>query len=139
MAGNRCGTWIICARTCTKRAYPSEFGGSRPQGFPRHSEALTAWRSRVRVCHLGRLRGNEGKFVHRLGHSLGRTVHSNAVNLDDWETHDTRTLSPGLGVTVEPGIYVGDFGVRSEIDLYIGETGPEITTDPQTEIYLIDV
>ena len=79
------------------------------------------------------------QFVHRLGHSLGRTVHSNAVNLDDWETHDTRTLSPGLGVTVEPGIYVGDFGVRSEIDLYIGETGPEITTDPQTEIYLINV
>jgi Xaa-Pro aminopeptidase len=79
------------------------------------------------------------QFVHRLGHSLGRSVHSNAVNLDDWETHDTRTLSPGLGVTVEPGIYVGDFGVRSEIDLYIGETGPEITTDPQTEIYLIDV
>ena len=47
MAGNRCGTWIICARTCAKRAYPSEFGGSRSQGFPRHSEALTAWRSRV--------------------------------------------------------------------------------------------
>ena len=83
--------------------------------------------------------GYGDQFVHRLGHSLGRTVHSNAVNLDDWETHDTRTLSAGLGVTVEPGIYVGDFGVRSEIDLYIGESGPEITTDPQTEIYLIDV
>lgn len=83
--------------------------------------------------------GYGAHFVHRLGHSLGRTVHSNAVNLDDWETHDTRALIPGLGVTVEPGVYLGDFGVRSEIDLYLTEAGPEITTDPQTEIVLIDV
>ncbi len=83
--------------------------------------------------------GYGGYFVHRLGHSLGRTVHSNAVNLDDWETHDTRMLIPRLGVTVEPGVYLGDFGVRSEIDLYMTETGPAITTDPQTEIVLIDV
>jgi Xaa-Pro aminopeptidase len=61
------------------------------------------------------------------------------VNLDDWETHDTRNLASGLGVTVEPGIYTGEFGVRSEIDLYIGEGSVEITTDQQTEIYLIDV
>jgi Xaa-Pro aminopeptidase len=79
------------------------------------------------------------EFIHRLGHSLGRTVHSNAVNLDDWETHDTRNLAPGLGVTVEPGIYTGEFGVRSEIDLYIGDGAVEITTERQTEIHLIGV
>ena len=77
-------------------------------------------------------------FVHRLGHSLGYEVHSNGVNLDDWETHDTRTVINGVGVTIEPGIYLPDFGVRSEIDIYLGEDGPEITGDHQTEIVQIE-
>ena len=78
-------------------------------------------------------------FNHRLGHSLGREVHSNAVNLDGWETHDTRKLIPGVAVTVEPGIYLpGEFGVRSEIDLFMGESGPQITTQMQRDVVLID-
>ena len=79
-------------------------------------------------------------FNHRLGHSLGREVHSNAVNLDGWETHDTRKLIPGVAVTVEPGIYLpGEFGVRSEIDLFMGANGPQITTQVQRDVVLIDV
>ena len=78
-------------------------------------------------------------FNHRLGHSLGREVHSNAVNLDGWETHDTRRLIPGIAVTVEPGIYLpGEFGVRSEIDLFMGNNGPQITTQVQRDVVLID-
>ena len=77
-------------------------------------------------------------FVHRLGHSLGHEVHSNGVNLDDWETHDNRTVINGIGVTIEPGIYLPEFGVRSEIDVYLGEDGPEITGDRQTEIVQIE-
>ena len=78
-------------------------------------------------------------FNHRLGHSLGREVHSNAVNLDGWETHDTRRLIPGIAVTVEPGIYLpGEFGVRSEIDLFMGDNGPQITTQVQRDVVLID-
>ncbi len=77
-------------------------------------------------------------FGHRLGHSLGREVHGNAVNLDSWETYDTRSLLAGLAVTIEPGIYLpGKFGVRSEIDVYISEEGPEVTTDVQREVVLI--
>ena len=76
-------------------------------------------------------------FNHRLGHSLGREVHSNAVNLDSWETHDTRQLIPGIAVTIEPGIYVPEFGVRSEIDVFISEDGPQVTTDMQREVVLI--
>ena len=79
-------------------------------------------------------------FSHRLGHSLGREVHSNAVNLDGWETDDTRTFSPGLAVTVEPGIYLpGEFGVRSEIDVFYFEDGPKVTTEIQRTPYLINV
>jgi Xaa-Pro aminopeptidase len=77
------------------------------------------------------------KFSHRLGHSLGREVHSNAVNLDDWETHDTRALVPGLAVTIEPGIYLPDFGVRSEIDVFMDEDGPRVTTEIQRRVVLI--
>ena len=78
-------------------------------------------------------------FNHRLGHSLGREVHSNAVNLDGWETHDTRQLIPGVAVTVEPGIYLpGEFGVRSEIDLFMGDSGPRVTTQMQRDVVLID-
>jgi len=77
-------------------------------------------------------------FVHRLGHSLGFEAHSNGVNLDDWETHDTRAVINGVGVTIEPGIYLPEFGVRSEIDVYMGEDGPEITGDRQTGIVQIE-
>ncbi len=77
-------------------------------------------------------------FNHRLGHSLGREVHSNAVNLDSWETHDTRELIPGIAVTIEPGIYVPEFGVRSEIDVFYSEDGPQVTTDMQREVVLIE-
>ncbi|MEC9439296.1 MAG: M24 family metallopeptidase [Chloroflexota bacterium] len=79
-------------------------------------------------------------FSHRLGHSLGREVHSNAVNLDGWETNDTRHLLPRIAVTIEPGIYLpGEFGVRSEIDIFYYEEGPKVTTERQTEPYLIKV
>ena len=76
-------------------------------------------------------------FNHRLGHSLGREVHSNAVNLDSWETYDTRQLIPGIAVTIEPGIYVPEFGVRSEIDVFVGEKGPEVTTERQREVVMV--
>jgi Xaa-Pro aminopeptidase len=76
-------------------------------------------------------------FSHRLGHSLGREVHGNAVNLDGWETHDTRKLVSGIAVTIEPGVYLPEFGVRSEIDVYISESGPQVTTEVQRSVVLI--
>ena len=76
-------------------------------------------------------------FNHRLGHSLGREVHGNAVNLDSLETHDTRQVIPGLAVTIEPGVYLPEFGVRSEIDVYIDDHDIQITTPPQNNVFLI--
>ena len=77
-------------------------------------------------------------FTHRTGHSLGPGDHWLGANLDDFETHDDRLLIPGTGFTIEPGIYLpGEFGVRSEIDLYWGEDGPEVTTWRQDELELI--
>ena len=64
-------------------------------------------------------------------------MHSNAVNLDDWETHDTRQLIPGICVTIEPGIYLPEFGARSEMDIYVSESGVEITGEIQDRIHHI--
>ena len=76
-------------------------------------------------------------FNHRLGHSLGAEVHGNAVNLDGWETHDTRQVVSGVAVTIEPGIYLPQLGVRSEIDVYISEDGPQVTTEVQRSVVKI--
>jgi Xaa-Pro aminopeptidase len=78
-------------------------------------------------------------FTHRLGHSLGEAVHSNGVNLDGFETHDTRKIIPGVGFSVEPGIYLPEFGIRLEVDVYIDpKSGPTVTTPPQDALFLID-
>ena len=81
--------------------------------------------------------GYGSRFTHRLGHSLGVDVHGDAVNLDGWETRDTRSLLPGLAVTIEPGVYLPEFGVRSEIDVYLSTGEPEVTTPIQREVVLI--
>jgi Xaa-Pro dipeptidase len=77
-------------------------------------------------------------FTHRLGHSLGELGHSSGVNLDDYETHDTRQIIPGVGFSVEPGIYLPEFGVRLEVDVYVDpQAGPQITSPLQDEIVWI--
>jgi Xaa-Pro aminopeptidase len=85
-------------------------------------------------------RGYTAAFRHRLGHSLGRNhPHGPSVNLDDFETHDTRSLLPGLAVTVEPGVYLGHTGVRSEVNVLITEEGATVTTPIQGEPYRLGV
>jgi Xaa-Pro aminopeptidase len=76
------------------------------------------------------------RFVHRTGHSIDRDLHGSGPHLDDYETHDDRRLMPGVGFSVEPGIYLpGEFGVRSEVNMHWGSAGPEVTPRaPQTEL-----
>jgi Xaa-Pro aminopeptidase len=78
--------------------------------------------------------GYGAQFIHRTGHSLGEDVHGNGVHMDDYETHDERRLIPGTGFTIEPGIYTPEFGVRTEINMYVGERSAEVTGPMQTEI-----
>ena len=76
------------------------------------------------------------RFVHRTGHSIGRNVHGDGANLDDLETHDTRSLVPGLAFSIEPGIYLPDegLGVRSEIDVFLAADGPKVFSKIQREL-----
>jgi Xaa-Pro dipeptidase len=75
-------------------------------------------------------------FVHRTGHSIDRDLHGSGPNLDDYETHDDRQLGPGIGFSVEPGIYLpGEFGMRSEVNMFWGPDGPTVTPrEPQTDL-----
>ncbi|HZJ09657.1 MAG TPA: M24 family metallopeptidase [Trueperaceae bacterium] len=82
--------------------------------------------------------GYAASFTHRTGHSLGvDAAHGLAAHLDDFETADTRLLRVGLGFTIEPGVYLPTFGVRSEINVYIDHEGPRATTDLQAELEVL--
>lgn len=73
-------------------------------------------------------------YLHRTGHNIGQEVHGNGAHLDNLETRDNRKLIRHTGFSIEPGIYLPEFGIRSEIDVYIGEEGPVITSPDQKSL-----
>ncbi len=73
-------------------------------------------------------------FVHRTGHSIGQEVHGNGANMDGLETRDDRKIVPHTCFSVEPGIYLPEFGVRSEVNVYVGEKEARVTGAVQEEI-----
>ncbi len=74
-------------------------------------------------------------FVHRTGHNIGVVDHGNGANIDNFETQDERVLLTNTCCSIEPGIYLPEFGVRSEIDLLIHANDAEVTGVPaQQEI-----
>ncbi len=80
-------------------------------------------------------------FVHRVGHNIGTEIHGNGVNIDNFETRDERPLIPGICFSIEPGIYLPEFGIRSEIDVFLAhpkQGGVIVTTVPvQNEVLLL--
>ncbi|WP_051935455.1 Xaa-Pro peptidase family protein [Deinococcus sp. YIM 77859] len=115
--------------------------------------ALTLLRERYGREGWGRLQGWEldraareamgepwaRHFLHRTGHDLGVQLHGSGANLDDYETHDLRTLTPDLAVTVEPGTYPREqgFGIRSEVNVFLSPEGPQVTTDLQQQPFVL--
>jgi Xaa-Pro dipeptidase len=78
--------------------------------------------------------GYEKYFFHRTGHSIGEKVHGNGANMDGLETHDVRHLIPHTCNSIEPGIYLPEFGVRTEVNVYIGDGEARVTGAVQNEI-----
>ena len=76
-------------------------------------------------------------FIHRTGHSIGTEVHSNGANMDDLEIHDERRILPNSCFSIEPGIYLPEFGVRLEVDVLVREASAEVTGKIQKEIVTI--
>jgi Xaa-Pro dipeptidase len=73
-------------------------------------------------------------FIHRTGHNIGQEVHGAGANMDDLESHDVRRIIPRTCFSVEPGIYQPEFGVRTEVDVYVGEKEAGVTGAVQSEI-----
>lgn len=78
-------------------------------------------------------------FIHRTGHSIDTELHGTGPNIDNLETHELRALIPGIGFSIEPGVYLpGEVGLRTEIDVYMADDGPEVTTPrPQSEVFAL--
>lgn len=98
--------------------------------FPCGWEVDDVCRSMIRDAGYG------DHFLHRTGHSIGEEVHGNGANIDNLETRDARRLLPRTCFSIEPGIYLpGEFGVRSELDVYVTEKDIQIFGQPiQTEV-----
>ena len=76
-------------------------------------------------------------FFHRTGHSIGTEVHGAGANMDNLETHDERRIIPWTCFSVEPGIYLRDFGIRSEVDVFVDQDRARVTGEAQDRIVTV--
>lgn len=114
--------------TCVKDA----FAAGRPlQGW----EIDNATRDVIEKAGYGE------QFTHRTGHNIGQEVHGNGAHIDGLETRDDRSIIRRTCFSIEPGIYLPEFGVRSEVDVYIDKDGKVHVTggEPQTDVHRIVV
>ena len=84
-----------------------------------------------------RERGLDQWFTHRTGHSIGQEVHGSGANMDNLETHDVRRVAPWTCFSIEPGVYLPEFGVRAEINMFVGDGEARVTGEIQREIVLL--
>ncbi len=73
-------------------------------------------------------------FFHRTGHSIGTEVHGAGANMDNLESHDERRIIASTCFSIEPGIYLPEFGIRSEVNVYVGEGFAQVTGEQQEEM-----
>jgi Xaa-Pro dipeptidase len=142
-------TWVAFAGPSVPEKHRKIFDTVKRARDAATRRAQSAWKAKERIqgwalddAAMHELRGaGLGQFIrHRTGHSLspGPMVHGLGMNLDNLETHDTREMLPGIGFTVEPGLYLPEFGVRLEINLFVDPTeGPVITSCVQEEPVLV--
>jgi Xaa-Pro dipeptidase len=76
-------------------------------------------------------------FFHRTGHSIGTDVHGTGANMDNFESHDERRVIPGTCFSIEPGIYLPEFGIRSEVNVYVGDGFAQVTGEEQEDLVRI--
>lgn len=82
-------------------------------------------------------RGFGESFFHRTGHSIGTEVHGTGANMDNLESHDERHIIGGTCFSIEPGIYLPEFGIRSEVNMYVGDGLARVTGEEQEQLVRI--
>ncbi len=102
-------------------------------------EPLQGWQVDDAVRRVITDAGYADAFCHRTGHSLGRETHGNGTHIDNLETHETRRILPRTLFTIEPGIYLPEFGIRSEVNVFVhADNSIQVTGGPvQTEPHRI--
>jgi len=103
--------------------------------FP-HGPALRGWEVDQAARDVIEQAGHGTAFCHRTGHSIGQETHGNGANMDNLETHEERQVLPRTCFSIEPGIYLPEFGVRSEVDVFVDAQRQVHVTggDPQTSV-----
>lgn len=96
--------------------------------------AIEGWQVDRAAREVIRKAGYAKYFVHRTGHNIGQEMHGTGANMDGLETRDIRRVIPHTCFSVEPGIYLPEFGVRSEVNVYVEEGRADVTGAAQTEI-----
>ena len=99
-----------------------------------HGRTIHGWQVDQAAREVIGKAGYAKYFVHRTGHSIGQDVHGNGANMDSLETRDDRTITPGTCFSIEPGIYLPEFGIRSEVNMYVGEREARVTGTIQDAI-----
>jgi Xaa-Pro aminopeptidase len=116
---------------------------ARDKGIRRVTEAVTAKQElfgyQVDDAARAHVReaGYASYFFHRTGHSIGAEVHGTGANMDNLETHDERKVIPWTCFSIEPGIYLPEFGIRSEVDVFVDYERARVTGEMQDRIVLL--
>jgi Xaa-Pro aminopeptidase len=100
-------------------------------------KAIAGWEVDRAVRNHIKNSGFGDYFIHRTGHSIGTEVHANGANMDDLEIHDERRILPNSCFSIEPGVYLPEFGVRSEVNVLVRPKSAEVTGKIQREIVII--
>ncbi len=102
-------------------------------------EPLQGWQVDQACRDVIEAAGYGQAFCHRTGHSIGQETHGNGANMDNLETHEMRRVLPRTCFSVEPGIYLPEFGVRSEVNVFVDGVGVVHVTGggPQTSVIAI--
>lgn len=136
-------TWVGYVGEKVPKKYSDIFdivAGARDAGlellkeYSKKGKKLQGWQVDARVREHITKAGYGEYFTHRTGHSLDSKLHGNGVNIDSLEILDEREIIPGLAFTIEPGIYMDEFGVRSECNVYMSEEGPKVYAPIQKEV-----
>ena len=123
---------VAAARDAGIKKVQSTFGANEP---------LLGWEVDAATREVIEKAGYGEQFTHRTGHNIGQEVHGNGAHMDGLETREDRRVIRRTCFSIEPGIYLPEFGVRSEVDIYIDAAGTVHVTggEPQTEVHQITV
>jgi Xaa-Pro aminopeptidase len=139
-------TWMGFCGTTPPSALENVFAvvkGARDRAIARVQQGVSSGED-LRGYHVDdaarsyiREQGYGDYFFHRTGHSIGTEVHGSGANMDNLETHDDRRVIPWTCFSVEPGIYLPEFGVRSEVNMFIGDSNARVTGEIQQALVRI--